>query len=344
MNTDPRPTRPVSADELASRQAQARLSAEEKKNNKARFIALGGVGLAAVLGGGAAAYAATHNSGKPEEEEEEIVIGEPAQPAPAPQPTPQPAPAPAHHAAPAQPDQQEEPEKPEPEKPEPEKPEPEKPEPEKPEPEKPEPEKPEPEKPEPPTPPTPPTPVDDNHVEAIAFVDDAGTVWVRIDDDKYVNEQGELWTEELAEQHVVVAFMPNESDTYVLVDPQTASYAHYPDGDKIVQLTPPATPEDSPINHEDDIIVPDDPTDDVLADNTKGEEHPHTDDTDDDIVITDDDHGLPQCEPDIEVEIITEDITLENCHLDADIDEEATPMPDDPEPADLGNEDLTADL
>lgn len=167
---------------------------------------------------------------------------------------------------------------------------------------------------------------------------------MRIDDDKYVNEQGELWTEELAEQHVVVAFMPNENDTYVLVDPQTASYAHYPDGDKIVQLTPPATPEDSPINHEDDIIVPDDPTDDVLADNTKGEEHPHTDDTDDDIVITDDDHGLPQCEPDIEVEIITEDITLENCHLDADIDEEATPMPDDPEPADLGNEDLTADL
>ena len=277
------------------------------------------MGLAAVLGGGAAAYAATHNSGKPEEEEEEIVIGEPAQPAPAPQPTPQPAPAPAHHAAPAQPDQQEEPEKPEPEKPEP-------------------------EKPEPPTPPTPPTPVDDNHVEAIAFVDDAGTVWVRIDDDKYVNEQGELWTEELAEQHVVVAFMPNENDTYVLVDPQTASYAHYPDGDKIVQLTPPATPEDSPINHEDDIIVPDDPTDDVLADNTKGEEHTHTDDTDDDIVITDDDHGLPQCEPDIEVKIITEDITLENCHLDADIDEEATPMPDDPEPADLGNEDLTADL
>lgn len=167
---------------------------------------------------------------------------------------------------------------------------------------------------------------------------------MRIDDDKYVNEQGELWTEELAEQHVVVAFMPNENDTYVLVDPQTASYAHYPDGDKIVQLTPPATPEDSPINHEDDIIVPDDPTDDVLADNTKGEEHTHTDDTDDDIVITDDDHGLPQCEPDIEVEIITEDITLENCHLDADIDEEATPMPDDPEPADLGNEDLTADL
>ena len=62
------------------------------------------------------------------------------------------------------------------------------------------------------------------------------------------------------------------------------------------------------------------------------------------VIDTDDDHGLPQCEPDIEVEIITEDITLENCHLDADIDEEATPMPDDPEPADLGNEDLTADL
>lgn len=351
MNTESRPTQPVSADELARRQAKARLSAEEKKNNKARFIALGGVGLAAVLGGGAAAYAATHISEKPDEEEEEIVIGEPAEPQPAPAPAPQPAPAPAptRHAAPAQPAQ---PEEPQPEEPKPEEPKPEEPKPEEPKPEEPKPEEPKPEEPKPEEPkPEPPTPVDENHVEAIAFVDDAGTVWVRIDNDKYANEQGDLWTEELAENHVVVAFMPNANDTYVLVDPATASYARHPDGDKIVQLTPPATPDSTVIDEDDEIVV--EHTDDVLADNTKGEEQ-HTDDhdddtdidddTDDDIVIVDDDPGLPQYEPDIEVEIITEDITLEDAALPSDIADEPAPLPDDPEPADPGNDDLAADL
>lgn len=316
MNTDSRPTQPISAEELALRQSGNNLSTKQKEKNKARFIALGGVGLASVLGGGAAIYAATHTSDTPlADEDEEIVIGEPAKP------HPQHAPQSAQHSNP----------QPEPVHAE------------------------EPVHTETPTPvasatpepaivqPTTPEPAtSDDHMEAIAFVDDTGTIWIKADESTFVNEQGEIWTEELAEQHVVVAFMPNPDEMYVLADPATGTFASYPDGDKIVHLTPPLQNISEEHIDEDNIIIHDDGhTDDVLAENHNHEEQsqqqhpteehpteePHTSEDieidieglpanyDDPLIhdITEEPH-LPELGdeldlPDMEVEIITDDLS-----------------------------------
>lgn len=304
MNPNDPNTRPIYPQQGPSRPTvPAGAQNVNKSNNAARFVALGGAGLAAVFGGAYAVYAATHKDDPEIEapdtdvEEEEIVIGEPAQPAAAAPVTPvqqvyhsQPAPAPAPTPQPPTPEPPTPPTPPTP-------------------PEPPTPPTPPTPQPPTPTPPTPPTPPEPEGVEPMAFIDEEGKLWVKTEEGVYISEEGDVWNDSLADQHVVVAITTDGSNVYVRQDLDSNTYALYPDGEETIEVIPPKTVEQIAQAQEDDVL----PEDDLVAiDDTEeghGEEGAH-DDEEEEMVVTEE---LPEEEPVLvaesdDDEIITEEL------------------------------------
>lgn len=80
--------------------------------------------------------------------------------------------------------------------------------------------------PVPPTPvPTPPGP-DVEPVSMSCFIDDQGTIWVRIDEDLFVNENGEIWNMDMAESRIIIAFADDDRNVYALQDINDMTYVN----------------------------------------------------------------------------------------------------------------------
>lgn len=95
----------------------------------------------------------------------------------------------------------------------------------------------------------------------MAFIDEEGKLWVKTEEGVYISEEGDVWNDSLADQHVVVAITTDGSNVYVRQDLDSNTYALYPDGEETIEVIPPMTVEQIAQAQEDDVL----PEDDLVA-------------------------------------------------------------------------------
>lgn len=95
----------------------------------------------------------------------------------------------------------------------------------------------------------------------MAFIDEEGKLWVKTEEGVYISEEGDVWNDSLADQHVVVAITTDGSNVYVRQDLDSNTYALYPDGEETIEVIPPKTVEQIAQAQEDEVL----PEDDLVA-------------------------------------------------------------------------------